>query len=439
MVASVRGRAFLVGGAVRDAILGLDVKDFDIEVFGVEPEKLKNVVASKYAFKECGVSFGVLKLNDFDIDISLPRRESKTGLGHRAFEIESDPYLSVEEAASRRDFTINAIYRDILDESFLDPYGGMKDLKDKILRHVSPKFVEDPLRVLRGAQFVARFSLNPAMETVSLCKAISMESLAAERVFEEWSKLLLKGVEISKGLEFLRLTRWIGYFPELERLIGCRQHREHHPEGDVWEHTKCCMDAFAKNRIGDSHEDLVVGFAVLCHDFGKPLCTRFDKEKGYIRSCGHDQEGEIPTRSFLRRLTNEERFIDEVIPLVKCHMRPFALWKSHSGEGAVRRLAAHVGRIDRLLRVCRADDLGRPPYPSNPEPLEYLAAEAERLNVKFRKPAMIFRGRDLVDRGYKPGPAFKKILDKMYECQLDGKFHDHKSAVVYFEKNFAVQ
>ena len=234
LVAAAGARAWLVGGAVRDSILGRECKDADIEVFGLSPEDLRRTIGSRYSFDECGVSFGVLKLKGIPIDVSLPRRESKCAPGHKGFSVDSDPFLSIEEAASRRDFTINAIYRDPLDGSIEDPFGGEGDLKRRMLRHVSPKFSEDPLRVLRGMQFVARFNLSPAPETIALCRSIGMEDLPCERIMEEWSKLILKGARISSGLQFLRATQWTRYFPELDRLIGCRQDPQWHPEGDVW-------------------------------------------------------------------------------------------------------------------------------------------------------------------------------------------------------------
>ena len=337
LVKEAGGRALMVGGAVRDLLLGAaSVKDVDIEVFGVAPERLQKILGEKFAFDPCGVSFGVLKLHHFDIDVSLPRRESKRGIGHKGFLIDSDPHLSVPEAASRRDFTVNAMYYDPLAGAFEDPYGGRADLAARTLRHVSPKFVEDPLRVLRGMQFIARFDLRPAPETIELCRTVTMEDLPPERLFEEWAKLLTKGNQIARGLDFLRATGWVRYFPELQRLIGCKQDPKWHPEGDVWNHTCLCLDAFARRRTGETDEDLIVGLAVLCHDFGKPATTALDPRSGHIRSLGHDEAGVEPTLSFLRRLTNEERILREVPPLVQCHMQPFALWRAHAGDAATR-------------------------------------------------------------------------------------------------------
>ena len=434
LVRAAGGRALLVGGCVRDRLLGLSPKDFDVECFGISAPDLQAALGRRFDLDFVGASFGVLKLKRLDIDVALPRRETKLGLGHRAFEMEHDPTLTLEEASARRDFTVNAIYLDPLTDEVLDPWNGRADLDRRILRHVSPHFSEDPLRVLRGMQFVARFGLEPAPETIAVCRGMTPEGLAAERLMEEWAKLLVKGVKISKGLEFLRAVGWTRYYPELERLIGCEQDPQWHPEGDVWNHTLCCLDAFARERDERREaedENLVVGLAVLCHDFGKPACTRYDPVKRRIRSLGHDEAGVEPTLAFLRRLTNEERLLKEVPPLVRLHMRPFAMWKDRSSDSAIRRLAAKVVRIDRLIRVAAADDAGRPPFPSEPEPLKWLAAQAERLRVADSAPKPLVQGRDLIAFGMKPGPEFGKILKAAYEAQLDGKFTDHEGGIKY--------
>ncbi|MGN0834001.1 MAG: CCA tRNA nucleotidyltransferase [Kiritimatiellia bacterium] len=429
LVRQAGGRALLVGGCVRDKLLGREPKDFDLECFGVSGAVLRRILGERFDLDLVGLSFGVLKLHRLDIDVALPRRETKLGLGHRAFEMEHDPTLTVAEASARRDFTVNAIYEDPLTGEILDPWHGRDDLAKRILRHVSPHFREDPLRVLRGMQFVARFELTPAPETVAICREMTPEGLAPERLMGEWSKLLTQGVKISQGLAFLRAVGWVRYYPELERLIGCRQDPEWHPEGDVWNHTLCCLDAFARERDerrataeGRAGEDLVVGLAVLCHDFGKPACTAYDPVRRRIRSLGHDEAGVAPTEAFLRRLTNEERLLREVPPLVRLHMRPFAMWKSRASDGAIRRLAAQVGRIDRLLRVAAADDAGRPPFPRDPEPLRWLAEQAERLRIADSAPKPLVQGRDLIALGMKPGPRFGEILKAAYEAQLDGAF-----------------
>lgn len=433
-VASIGGRAYMVGGAVRDMLLGGASKDVDIEVFGVEPDRLKTLIGEDFGYDDCGASFGVLKLKGLDIDVSLPRREVKESSGHRGFSIAADPRMTLAEAARRRDFTINAIYKDILTGELSDPYGGRDALEKRILRHVSDRFVEDPLRVLRGMQFVARFKLSPAPETINICRTMTMEGLAPERQMEEWTKLLIKGVDIAGGLEFLRETGWVRFYPELFALIGCDQSPEWHPEGDVWNHTLCCLNAFAKHRIGDRNEDLIVGLAVLCHDFGKPATSRFDSTKGRITAKGHDVAGAEPAAAFIRRLTNEERIVKEVVPLVKNHMRPFSMWKASSSDAAIRRLAAEVVRIDRLLRVSEADDEGRGTMPTQPEARRWLAARAEALRIADSAPKPILMGRHLLNLKLKPSPDFKRWLDMAYNAQLDGKFTDLAGAIEWFSR-----
>ena len=433
-VRDVGGRALLVGGCVRDALIGEEPKDYDIEVFSLPPERLIGILSDRFELDLVGSSFGVVKLRHLDIDIAVPRRETKLGLGHKAFETECDPFLSVRDAAARRDFTVNAIYRDPLTGEIVDPWGGQSDLQRKVMRHVSDHFREDPLRVLRGMQFAARFDLVPAEETVAVCRAMESEGLPPERLMGEWSKLLVKGREISRGLNFLKDVGWLKYYPELKALVGCRQDREWHPEGDVWAHTLCCLDAFARRRdAGDfgDQENLIVGLAVLCHDFGKPAATFYDRERGRIRSPGHDEAGVGPTLSFLRRLTNEERILKEVPPLVRLHMRPYSLWKQKAGENAVRRLAAEVVRIDRLIRVAEADDEGRPPFPSEREPLEWLASESERLKVADSAPKPLVLGRDLIALGLKPSVRFGVILKACYKAQLDGKIATREEGVEF--------
>ena len=435
LVRAAGGRALLVGGCVRDELLGGHPKDLDVECFGIAPDRLREVLSTKFSLDLVGLSFGVIKLHHLDVDVALPRRETKLGLGHRAFGMEHDPNLSIAEASARRDFTVNAIYKDPLTGEILDPWTGRADLDRRILRHVSSHFGEDPLRVLRGMQFVARFDLEPAPETIAVCRAMTPEGLPPERLFEEWAKLLTKGVKISKGLKFLRAVGWVRYYPELERLIGCKQAPEWHPEGDVWNHTLCCLDAFAASRQHpDSTEDIIVGLAVLCHDFGKPATSFYDPKKKRIRSLGHDEAGVAPTLAFLQRLTNEERLLKEVPPLVQLHMRPFAMWKDRSGDNAIRRLAAKVGRIDRLVRVAAADDAGRPPFPSEPEPLRWLLEQAERLRVADSAPKPIVQGRDLIALGMKPGVQFGKILKAAYEAQLDGAFFDLEGGIRFIKE-----
>lgn len=440
VVAAVRaagGTALFVGGCVRDALLGRTPKDFDIECYGLEPRALERALRSKFEINPVGKSFGVFKIKGAEIDVALPRRESKSGSGHGGFTVEGDPFMSVEEAGARRDFTVNAIYWDPETGELLDPHHGIRDLETKTLRHTSPAFAEDPLRVLRAMQFLSRFEFSPAPETVALCACIEPEGLPAERLFDEWRKLVVKGVRPSLGLAFLRDCGWVKYYPELEALIGVEQDPQWHPEGDVWIHTLHCMDAFAKARTGDEWEDTVVGFAVLCHDFGKAVTTKKEKD-GRWHAYGHEAAGEPIARKFLDRLTRHKELTDSVLPLVVCHMMPLALWRDKAGAAAIRRLARRVGRIDRLVRVDDADRRGRPPLDPGDSPQgDWLLERAAELRVTEGAPKRLVQGRHLIALGHKPGDFFTDILNEAYEAQLDGAFADEPEGIAWLKARLA--
>lgn len=428
------GRAVLVGGCVRDALLGLVPKDADIEVFGIDSDRLEQILRKKFKIIAIGKAFGVLKIKHLEIDVSVPRRESKIGLGHKGFKIEGDPGLTFAEAASRRDFTINAISWDPLTDETIDPFNGREDLQKRVLRHVSDKFREDPLRVLRAMQIAARFKLKVDPKTVSLCRSIEPENLPKERIFGEWKKLITKGSVISIGLNFLKDCGWIGYYPELEALVGCEQDPQWHPEGDAWVHTLHCMDVFARERVNDEKEDLVVGLGVLCHDMGKPVTT-FKDEEGRIRSPGHDIAGIPIAEKFLRGMTEEKGLIESVLVLVETHMRPAELYKTQSGSSAIRRLANKVGRVDRLVRVVSADMQGCPPKDNSGflEGLKWFEEQGEFLRIMDSAPKPILLGRHLIAMGLSPSNRFKKILTDCFEAQLDGQFGDLEEGLKYLK------
>ena len=426
------GHLLLVGGSVRDLLIQSTPKELDCEVRGMSVSALKNILSQKYSCNEVGKAFGVIRLRGLPVEIALPRTEIKSGMGHKGFDITIDSDLPFESAVRRRDFTMNAIALDPLNGEILDPCNGREDLKNRILRHIGPAFKEDPLRVLRGMQFISRFDLSPSQETIEICKSMEIENLAPERIFAEWKKLVLEGTNISAGLNFLKDTAWIKYFPELASLINCKQDPEWHPEGDVWTHTLHCMDAFASERINEEWEDLVVGFAVLCHDLGKPLTTKIG-EDGRIRSPLHEPKGEGPTRSFLSRMTNQQDLHEQVVPLVRRHLTPRTFYKDEASDGAIRRLANKVKRIDRLVRVASADIQGRPPrndeFPEGP----WLIKRAEELKVKDSEPKPIILGRHLIERGLKPSPEFGPILEQCFEEQLDGTFKDLKGGLSFLD------
>lgn len=424
------GRTWLVGGSVRDLALGRQPRDLDLEVFGIPPGRLHALLEEQFSVQFVGKTFGVFKLAGLPVDISIPSRlladhGSVSGLLRQA-----DPDMDVDEALARRDFTINAMAWDPDTLELRDPFNGRADLAAHVLRHASDRFAEDPLRVLRGMQLAARFELTPAPETVELCKTLSQDGQPNERLWEEWKKLLVQGIKPSLGLTFLHNTGWLRFYPELAALQGCEQDPLWHPEGDVWIHTLHCLDWFAGERTGRREEDLIIGLAILCHDFGKPLTTRIDN--GRITSRGHEQEGEEPTRRFLERLTNQQDVIDDIVPLVQCHLRPRALYDAQASDSAVRRLARQVRRIDCLVRVARADHAGRPPKPFDGFPAgEWLLDRARKIQVETQAPAPMVMGRHLLELGVPPGPEMGRLLDDCYEAQLDGLFSTLEEGLAY--------
>jgi len=421
LIRRVGGRTWLVGGCLRDLVLGRQPRDLDLEISGLPPGQLHALLTEHFSVQFTGKAFGVFKLQGLPVDISIPSRvltdnESVPGLLRQ-----SDPGMDIDEALARRDYTMNAMAWDPDTLELRDPFNGRADLDAHVLRHASDRFCDDPLRVLRGMQLAARFGLTPAPETVALCKTLTQDGQLSERLWEEWKKLLLQSIKPSLGLQFLSDCSWLRFYPELAALQGCEQDPIWHPEGDVWIHTLQCLDWFAMERTGNQNDDLIVGLGVLCHDFGKPATTTTDF--GRITSRGHEPEGEAPTRRFLERLTNQDDLINEVIPLVLCHLRPRALHDANASDSAVRRLARQVKRIDRLVRVARADHAGRPPKPFDGFPAgTWLLERARRMEVENQAPTPIVMGRHLLELGVQPGPDMGRLLDECYEAQLDGIF-----------------
>ena len=436
---SLGGRAWLVGGCVRDALLGRPCHDFDLEVYGVPAARLEAALEARWPLDRVGASFGVVKLRHRDVDIALPRRENREGAGHRDFSIASDPELSPAEAAARRDFTINAVMADPLSLEILDPWNGVADLRAGVLRHVSGHFAEDALRVLRGMQFLARLPfLSPAPETVALCASMTQEALPRERLAGEWEKLLLQGAEPSRGLAFLRACGWLRFYPELAALVGVPQDPVFHPEGDVWTHTLLALDAAAALRRGSREDDLAVAAAALCHDLGKPAATARG-EDGRWHAYDHENLGVAPARAFVARLWNQAGLEDLVARLVAQHMRPVQLVLSGAGDRAYRRLAVDVGRPDLLADVVECDVRATAAPGSDPAAHESLAivrAYRERcaaLAVDRAPPKPIVMGRDLVARRLAPGPAFGPILAACYEAQLAGEIRDRATGAAFLD------
>jgi len=434
------GRALLVGGCVRDQLMGAQAKDWDLEVYHLNAARVREILDQFGSVNVVGESFTVYKLGP-DLDVSIPRRERKSGRGHKAFVIEGDPEMSVTEASRRRDFTINAILRDPLTGELIDPFDGRRDIEQRVLRAVSIEtFAEDSLRVLRAAQFAARFQFDIDPGTIELCRTIDLGDLPAERIYGELEKLLLQAKRPSIGLEWLRTLGAIEkIFPEIQSLIGVPQDPEWHPEGDVFVHTCLVIDR-ARELVDDLSypRQVTVMLAALAHDFGKPATTEFID--GRLRSRGHEEAGVQPAESFLNRINVHT--IDgydvraQVIALVREHLKPGEFYKKRDevGEGAFRRLARRC-EPDLLYRVARADSLGRNAdwVPREQwygaEAQEWFIERSRELQVEQRPPDPLLLGRHLIDLGVEPGPQMGEITRAIYELQLDGRVRTLDEAI----------
>ncbi|MBD3792093.1 MAG: HD domain-containing protein [Campylobacterales bacterium] len=439
-------RAIIVGGSVRDHFLGLPIKDYDIEVYGLSSmESLEEILSGFGAVNQVGKSFGVLKFSHAgeEYDFSLPRRDQKVGEGHRGFDVTVDGSMRFEEASRRRDFTINAIGYDIEADRFLDPFGGREDMRKGLIRHIDEKtFSEDPLRVYRAVQFGGRFGYRLDERTKALCQGMAdsgiLESLPKERIYVEWKKLLLKSRKPSIGFEMMKELGVLRYFPELEALIGVAQDPKYHPEGDVWVHTMMSLDVMAELSKGmEERQKLKYLFAILCHDLGKATTTTFDDD-GRIRAIGHEEEGVELTRAMMYRLTNAHDFIESIVPLVAHHLKPSQFYKANAGNKAIRKLATKVN-IEELVVVATADFLGR----TTPEALggeykagEWLLERARELKVESRPLENLLKGRDLIALGLTPSAQFKVILDEVYELQLSDRLKTKDEAMAYVQERF---
>ena len=417
------GRALIVGGWVRDRLMGRDSPDIDIEVFRLASDRLRQVLESLGRVEAVGESFQVYKVGD--IDVSLPRRDSKAGRGHKGFIVVGDPDMTIEEAARRRDFTVNAVSWDPLTGDYFDPFDGRGDLARRVLRAVdAATFPDDSLRVLRAIQFTARLEFTVDDDTRALCRAIPLDDLPAERVWGEIEKLLFANRPSIGFALALDLGAVDKLFPELRALVGCAQEPEWHPEGDVWVHTLQVIDQ-ARLRIDDLSrpERIAVMLGAVCHDFGKPATTAFID--GRIRSMDHEEQGVAPATAFLDRL-NVQSFDGydvrrQVLGMTAQHLKPGSWYKVRDevGDGAFRRLAQKVD-LELLARVAKADCEGRKPGAFDCSAMDWFRERAHALGVEHRPPAPILLGRHLLALGLQPGPRIGEILKAVYDQQLDG-------------------
>jgi tRNA nucleotidyltransferase (CCA-adding enzyme) len=418
------GRALIVGGWVRDRLLGLPSHSrIDLEVFGLPGDRVRDLLGAFGRVEAVGESFQVYKLGE--LDVSLPRRDSKAGRGHRGFVVVGDPGMSIAEAARRRDFTINAISLDPLTNEEFDPMGGKADLERRVLRMVDREtFADDSLRVLRAVQFAARFDLALDPGTVETCRAIRLDDLPSERIWGEMEKLLLAprpsiGLALAMDLGVVEQL-----FPELQALSGCAQEPEWHPEGDVWVHTLQVIDR-ARTRIDGlpRPQQMAIMLGAVCHDLGKPATTAFID--GRIRSMDHEEQGVAPASALLDRLNVHSMdgydVRRQVLGITAQHLKPGAWFKVRDevGDGAFRRLA-HKVDLELLALLAKSDCEGRLPGRFDCSAMDWFLARARSLGVEHRPPAPILLGRHLLELGLEPGPKVGEVLKAVYEKQMDG-------------------
>lgn len=415
---NVGGNSYYVGGYVRDKLLGIDSKDIDIEIHFLQEEELIKILSSYGKVKKVGAAFGVYMIEGYEIDFSFPREEVSTGLGHKDFKVKVNPHIGTKKAAYRRDFTINAMMQNVLSGKIIDHFGGLQDLKTKRIRHINDNaFIEDPLRVLRAAQFAARFDFTVDSDTLALMEKIDISYLSHERIFEETKKALLKSTKPSLFFNTLKAVKQLDvWFKELYDLIGVKQSPKHHPEGDTYIHTMMVIDIAARIRH-EADKPLWFMLSALCHDLGKKRATVITPER--ITSHEHHKLGRDETRNMLSRITNEKKLLEYVDNMVYLHMKPRMLYKDNSKKNAYRRLIRDSINVNDLLLLVKADTLGRKD-PDIPGTLETIRGIKENLKAVEDEILPVVLGRDLIALGFTPGKELGELLKQAYELQLDG-------------------
>jgi len=405
--AKLGGTVYYVGGCVRDSILGRENKDIDIEIHGLTEEQTAALLDETGERLEYGKSFGIYGLRGLDIDIALPRRSPDTT---------PEPFMGTYEAARRRDLTMNALMKNVLTGEITDHFGGLDDIRTGTIRHTDDgTFSADPLRVLRAAQFAARFGFDIAPETVSLCRNTDISGCAPERVMTELEKAVLKAERPSVFFEHLRRMEQLDtWFPEVGALIGVPQNREHHLEGDAWTHTMMVVDEAAKRRDKVRYP---LGFmlSALCHDLGKAVCTEISDD-GKVHSYGHEKEGIPVARTFLERITNETKLIKYVLSMTELHMDPNIMARVNSKIKKTNRLFDTSAEPYDLIQLAVCDGLGKLPVCDDTE--DFLMKRFAVFTDIMSRPFLM--GRDLIAAGLEPSENFTEILSYAHKLRLAG-------------------
>lgn len=420
------GTPFLVGGAVRDLLIGVPFKDIDCEVHHLSLDQLQEVLAAHGEVDLVGKAFGVLRVHGLDIDWSVPRKDN---VGRKPT-VALDSSMALEQAFMRRDLTMNAMGINLVNDALVDPFDGWRDIQLKQLRAPSLElFVQDPLRLFRVMQFIGRFNMMPDESLDTVCRTMDIAGLSRERIDAEFEKLMLKSRRPSLGIRWLdRIGRLNEILPELAATKGIRQDASWHPEGDVFEHTMQSIDAAAAQEYESSTIKLMVIYAALCHDLGKISTT--EMIEGKIISYGHAQAGVPLARSMMKRITTKKDLIDAVAIMVAHHMEPLQFVAQGASSAAYKRLAKKLFplvTLEMLAQLALADKQGRNPHGHEPlsapiEGIEEFKRIATSLNIIYRPEEPILHGRDLIDV-IKPGKLLGDALDYAYKIQLDESIH----------------
>jgi len=417
-VAEKGGRVYYVGGFVRDALMNIEGKDIDIEVYGVTPQVLRETLANRGEVLDKGASFGVLGLRHSDLDIAMPRKERRTGEGHRDFDVSVDPFMSTKEASMRRDFTINAMMQDVLTGEIVDHWGGREDLRHRVIRCVNPEtFREDALRVFRAAQFASRLEARIDDETLALCADIDVTQITHERVFDELCKALLKAKTPSVFFrELRRMDHLKEFFPEIHGLIGVEQNPKFHPEGDVFEHTMLVVDAAAALR-DRAEQPLGFMLSALMHDIGKIVATEV-QEDGRITAYGHEVQGLPMVEAQMKRLTNHQKLTTYVLNQSELHMRPNMMARNKSHKKKTRQLFDLSVCPNDLILLARADATGKLDEPYDDGYESFLRERLDDYRKILQRPMV--SGKDLLEAGLTPGEAFRKMVARGRQLHFSG-------------------
>jgi len=433
------GHCFIVGGFVRDQVMGRINKDVDVEVFGMSVNQVAEVCSRFGTTDMVGQRFGVVSVHGCEAQFSVPRRDNRMGVGHQAFSMEFDPDMTIREAAERRDFTMNSMSIDTMTGEIVDPFGGRDDIEAGVIRHTSEHFSEDAVRVMRAVQFASRFGFRISTVTAEVCRAMTSEcaSIHPNPMWAEWAKFA-QGGQPGAGMQVMFDTGWAWCWPEVGGMIGVAQDAAWHPEGGVWEHTRQVVDAAARicDRDGISGDErIVVVMAAFCHDMGKATTSAIDAG-GRIISHGHDAASAIMAQSFMQSIGAPQQITAQVVAIVGEHM--FHIFNGNRSQRPVgrfiMRISASGTNVAQWARVVEADHSGRGSMPAGmPAEASEVVAMAAQIGAVQSPPQPIVMGRHMIAIGFQPGPAMGAIIRSAFEAQMAGEFNDVDSGMAWVQ------